>query len=126
VGVKGNVIYIFSNQVWVGVLDTTEPPPDQPILPEKPVKPAPPASDLTGKDKQEAQRDYKLALEEYRVAYEKYTEEASKIYADYDAIINAYSLNNTVYEQGTVGLLAYSTSGKVNCHFSNAWLWSFE
>ena len=126
VGMKDNVIYIFSNQTWVGVLDITDPPPDQPILPEKPVKPIPPGDELTGKDKEEAQREYKAALEEYRKEYEKYKEEESKIYADYNAILTAYSSNNTVFDQGTVGLLAYSTSGLVNCQFSNAWLWYLE
>jgi hypothetical protein len=126
VGVKGNVVYIFSNKTWVGVLDITTPPPKEPVLPEKPEKPAPPPSDLTGKDKQEAQKAYRLAMEEYQEVYEKYTEEISKVYADYNAIISAYSLNNTVYDEGTVGMLAYSTSGKVNCHFTNAWLWVFK
>ncbi len=126
VGIKGNVIYIFSNKTWVGVLDITAPPPKAPVLPEKPLKPIPPADDLTGKDKQEAQHEYKLAMEEYRKEYEKYTEDVSKVYADYNAIISAYSLNNTVYDQGAIGMLAYATSGKVDCHFTNAWLWVFK
>ncbi len=118
VGVKGNIVYIFSNKIWVGVLDITDPPPQSPILPEKPIKPLPPGSDL-----KEAQHAYKIAMEEYLDVYEKYNEEVSKIYADYNAILAAYSSNNTVYDEGTVGMLAYSISGKVNCQFNNAWLW---
>ncbi|MBN1538216.1 MAG: hypothetical protein JW908_15870 [Anaerolineales bacterium] len=125
-GVKDNNIYIFSNQIWVGALDITDPPPQEPVLPEKPIKPIPPGSELTGKDLKEAQHAYKLEMEEYREVYENYKEEVSKIYADYDAIISAYSSNDSVYDEGTVGMLAYSTAGNVNCQFSNAWLWVLD
>lgn len=125
-GVKDNNVYIFSNTIWVGALNITDPPPEEPILPEKPVKPAPPSSDLTGKDLKEAQSAYKQAMKEYQKEYDKYSEAVNKIYADYNAMMTAYSSNDIVYNDGSVGLLAYATSGSVDCHFSNAWLWVLE
>lgn len=126
IGIKDNTLYIFSNQIWVGMVDITDPPPEEPLLPEKPIKPIPPGEDLTGKDKREAEHAYKFEIEEYRKAYKKYTEEEAKVYADYNAIMTAYLSNDTVYDEGTVGLLAYSISGLVNCQFSNAFLWMLE
>jgi len=126
IGIKDHKLYIFSNQIWVGGVDITNPPPDEPELPVEPEKPLPPSNELTGKDKREAERDYKYAMEEYREAYTKYKEEAAKVYADYNAIMTAYLSNNTVYDNGTVGLLAYSISGNVNCRFSNGYLWMLE
>lgn len=126
IGIKDHKLYIFSNQIWVGAVDITNPPPDEPELPEEPEKPLPPSDELTGKDKREAERDYKYAMEEYREVYKKYKEEAAKVYTDYNAIMTAYLSNDTLYDEGTVGLLAYSISGNVNCRFSNGFLWMLE
>lgn len=125
-GVKGNKVYIFSNKSLVGALDITEPPPDSPVLPKKPIKPSPPSKDLTGNDLKEAQHVYKLEMEEYEKAIKKYNEEATKIMNEYKAILAAYNSNDTVYDKGTVGMLAYSSAGMVNCQFSNAWLWVLD
>lgn len=65
-------------------------------------------------------------MEEYEKAIKKYNEEATKIMNEYKAILAAYNSNDTVYDKGTVGMLAYSSAGMVNCQFSNAWLWVLD
>lgn len=123
--VKGSRIQIYSNKNLVGEVDLTAPPP-QPTLPEKPVKPDPPASNLTGKQLQEAKKAYQQALTEYQDVIQKYNEEASKIKAEHNAILGTYHLMEGVYEEGFVGMLAYAAAGYANCQFNNAWLWVIQ
>jgi hypothetical protein len=124
--VKGNSIRIYSNQKLVGEADVTAPPPQQPVLPGKPVKPEPPSSDLKGKDLQEAKKAYQQMLAEYKDEMEKYNEQASKLTTEHNAILNAYSLLQGTFDQGIVELLAYASSGYATCQFNNAWLWVIQ
>lgn len=125
--VKGNIIRIYSNEKMVGEVDITTPPPKQPVLTGKPVKPEAPSSDeLSGKDLQEAKKAYKQLLEEYNDEMEKYNEQVSKLMNEHNAILNAYSLMEGTFDEGFVEMLAYSSSGSANCQFNNAWLWVIQ
>ncbi len=120
---KGNNIQIYTNQKLVGEVDITDPPPQMPDLPEHPVKPEPPSSDLKGNELQEAKHAFKQAMDDYRDDLKKYDEKVSKVKAEHAAILKTYASQKSVYEEGFVGMLVYSYSGYVNCQFNNAWLW---
>jgi F0F1-type ATP synthase membrane subunit b/b' len=120
---KGNILQIYSNKKRVGEVDITTPPPKQPVLADKPVKPESPSSDLSGKDLQEAKKAYQQLLAEYKAEMEKYNEQVSKLMNEHNAILNAYSLMQGTFDEGQGEMLAYSSSGYAGCQFSNAWLW---
>jgi len=124
--VRGNNIKIYSHKILVGEVNLSDPPPQQPVLPVKPVKPAPPSSDLSGDDLKEAKKAYQQALEEYQEDISKYDEQVTKITKEHAAVLNAYRSMEGVYEEGFVGLLAYSSAGYSNCEFNNAWLWVIQ
>jgi hypothetical protein len=108
---RGTMFTVYTNDVVIGEIDTSEPPPD-PIFPPPPEKPSD-ASD------EEAMARYQQALEEYE-------REVEQVRANLVARRNEMKEKDTVFERGFVAMVAISESGHTVCRFDNAWLWLIE
>lgn len=108
---RGNIIEIYTNNVKIGELDTTQPP-SQPRVPTKPQKP------LDQKDN-EALNQYQNQLKEYEEILEQNQE-------NYQMASQNFKLLPTEFGEGFLAMIALSQSGHTICHFENAWLWLID
>jgi hypothetical protein len=108
---RGTMFTIYTNDVLIGEIDTTEPPPE-PVFPPPPVQP----SDVSDEE----------AMERYQQELEEYDREVEQVRASFQARSNAMKDQDTVFERGFVAMVAISESGHTVCHFDNAWLWLIE
>lgn len=108
---RGTMFTIYTNDVLIGEIDTSEPPPD-PIFPPPPARP----SDVTDEE----------AMERYQQELEEYEREVEQVRANFQARRNEMKDKDTVFERGFVAMVAISESGHTVCRFDNAWLWQIE
>jgi hypothetical protein len=108
----GTRMRIYTNGVLLGEIDLTQPPPRLPDLPTPPTKPP---SGATAAQKAA-----------YEAALQVYNQLVNMIKRYHTGAVKAYSQGNAIFEQGLVGMLAYSYSGYMTCQFSNAWLWMID
>ena len=108
----GTQMRIYTNGALLGEVNLTQPPPRLPDLPTPPNDPGPGAT---------AQQ--KAA---YEAALQVYNQLVNMIKRYHTRAVQAYSQGNAIFEQGFVGMLAYSYSGYMTCQFSNTWLWMID
>lgn len=107
----GGVFTFYTNGVWVGEVDLNQPPP-KPVIPARPSPP----SDQTDND----------AMKQYRQQIEEYEKLVGDMNVNYASLLGRHEEESPIFEQGFVGMLVASESGKTTCHFDNAWLWMIE
>lgn len=105
---RGNIIEIYTNGIKIGEVDTTKPPSRLP----SPPKPIPPLDQTN----QSAMQSYQNQLAEYQDIL-KQSE------GMYQSALKNYSERKAIFDEGFLGFVAASESGKTVCKFSNAWLW---
>jgi hypothetical protein len=107
---RGNIIDIFTHGVKIGEVDTTQPP--QPSRPPKPVPP-------TNNEDTNAQSLYNDQLKEYE-----------DLIANIQENFNTASINfdqkEAIFENGFLGLIAISESGRTRCDYNDVWLWLLD
>ena len=108
---RGTMFTIYTNDVLIGEIDTSEPPPD-PVFPPPPERP-------TDASDEEAMAQYQQELDEYE-------REVEQVRANLVAKRNEMKEKDTVFERGFVAMVAVSESGHTVCRFDNAWLWLIE
>lgn len=108
---RGTMFTIYTNDVLIGEIDTSEPPPD-PVFPSPPERP----SDASDEE----------AMERYQQELEEYEREVEQVRASFQARRNEMKDKDTVFERGFVAMVAISESGHTVCRFDNAWLWLME
>jgi hypothetical protein len=108
---RGTMFTIYTNDVLIGEIDTSEPPPE-PVFPSPPERP----SDASDEE----------AMERYRQELEEYEREVEQVRANFQARRNEMKDKDTVFERGFVAMVAISESGHTVCRFDNAWLWQIE
>lgn len=107
---RGTMFTIYTNDVLIGEIDTSEPPPD-PVFPPPPERPS--------SDDEEAMAQYQQELDEYE-------REVEQVRANLLARRNEMKEKDTAFERGFVAMVAISESGHTVCRFENAWLWLIE
>lgn len=108
---RGSLIEIYTNNVKIGEVDTTQPP--TPIRPPSaPLKPAN-INDL------DAMEIYQNELEEYEQTIEQFQ-------SNYQIAIANHENNPALFEDGFLGMMVMSESGRTSCTFTDAWLWLIE
>jgi hypothetical protein len=105
---RGNIFEIYTNDVKIGEVDTTQPP-AQPKLPSRPVKP----TDQNNSDE----------LAKYQKKLEEYQDMVSQVQSNFNAALANYKKTQAVFDKGFLAMLGVSESGKTVCQFDNAWLW---
>jgi hypothetical protein len=108
---RGTMFAIYTNEVLIATVDTSEPPPD-PVFPPPPERP----SDASDQE----------AMEQYQRELEEYDREVEQVKANFAAQRNEMREKDTVFERGFVAMVAISESGHTICRFDNAWLWLIE
>jgi hypothetical protein len=111
---RGSRLTVYSNYSLVGVFDASQPP-TRPHLPQQPVKP----------QGQAGERVYEAALVRYEAALQDYQETLATVKESYAAALKNFDPEKILTE-GFAGLVGLSSSGRLNCKFSNAWLWVIE
>lgn len=107
---RGTMFTVYTNDVLIGEIDTSEPPPD-PVFPSPPERPS---------------SDDEEAMERYQQELEEYEREVEQVRASLQARRNEMKDKDTVFERGFVAMVAISESGHTVCRFDNAWLWLIE
>ncbi len=108
---RGGVFTFFTNGVWVGEIDLNEPPP-KPVMPSRPSIP-------------EDQTDNDL-MDQYRKQLEEYEKLIGDMNINYASLLGRHEDESPIFENGFVGMLIASESGRTICHFENTWLWMIE
>jgi hypothetical protein len=108
---RGNILEIYTNQTKIGEVDTTVPP----KLPSYPSRPQQPAN---SEDLQ--------AMENYRKQLQDYQDLIDQVDSNYQTAVFNFETKEAIFDQGFVGMLALSESGRTVCHFENTWLWLIE
>jgi hypothetical protein len=107
---RGNLIEIYTNNVKIGQVDTTEPP--TPLNP-----PAAPIEPTSG---EKAQMDvYKAQVAEYQDILEQFK-------SNYQIALTNHEENPAIFDDGFLGMMVMSESGRTACTFTDAWLWLLE
>lgn len=107
---RGNLIEIYTNNVKIGQVDTTEPP--------TPLNP--PAAPLEPTNGNKADMDiYKAQVEEYKDILEQFK-------SNYQIALTNHENNPAIFEDGFLGMMVMSESGRTACTFTDAWLWLIE
>jgi hypothetical protein len=119
---QGPILKVYTNQTFVGEVDTSQPPPPLPQMPYEPEPPEKPPGKLTP----EQQAAYDAAVAQYEAALAAYNQLANIIKRYHSAAVKAFNQNDAVFEQGLVGMFAFAYSGYATCEFDNAWLWAID
>ena len=109
---RGPILKVYTNDVLVGEIDTSQPPPPLPKFPKAPEKPS---GVLT--PQQQAAYDAAVA------AYNQLTNIIKRYHTE---ALKTFNQNDAIYEQGLVGMFAFAYSGYITCDYDNAWLWVID
>lgn len=105
--VKGDLIDLYTNGVFIGQVNITEPPPDRVFqFPEVEIPP--------GTTPQQ--------LEQYQQLIEQYDDGNRQIAAQLGDAQKNFTKNQPFFYDGLLGFLGLSQSGQMICTFDNAWL----
>jgi len=105
---RGNLLELYTNYTLIGTVDTTQPP-RQPAAPPKPQIP-------TDQTDLEQMNRYQAQLKEYQ-------DIVDQTQLNYGLALSNYEVKPAVFEDGFLGFIALSESGRTVCQFDNAWLW---
>jgi hypothetical protein len=105
---RGPRIEIYTNNVRIGEILTTDPP--KPFKP--PVAPIKPSN----VNDQSAMNDYLKQMDEYE-------EIVQQLQSNYQVALKNNSENPAIFDDGFLGMLVLSESGRTTCTFTNTWLW---
>jgi hypothetical protein len=108
---RGNILEIYTNHTKIGEVDTTIPP-KKPSYPSRPQQP----SDT---EDQNAMSSYQAQLQEYQNL-------VNQVDTNYQTALINFETKEAIFDEGFVGMLALSESGRTVCHFENTWLWLIE
>jgi hypothetical protein len=108
---RGYLFEIYSNGVKIGEVDATQPP-VTPVLPKAPQPP----QDQTNLE----------AVKKYQDKLKEYTDMVDQVQTNYQVALQNYKKTQALFEEGFVGMIALSESGRTSCKFENAWLWLVE
>jgi hypothetical protein len=108
---RGNLIQIFTNNVKIGEVDTTEPP--TPLTP--------PAAPIKPRDTGD-----KAAMDFYTAQVEEYTDILDQFKSNYQIALGNHEQNPAILTDGFLGMVVMSESGRTSCAFTDAWLWLIE
>ncbi len=108
----GMQMRIYTNGIQQATIDLTQPPPS---IPDLPTPPKNPGNNATAQQKSA-----------YEAALAVYNSLVDMIQRYHTQAVRAYRSGNATFEQGMVGMLAYSYSGYMTCEFRNTWLWVIE
>jgi hypothetical protein len=108
---RGNIIEIYTNNVKIGEVDTTQPP-KKPAAPPRPELP----SDQTDKK----------AMNQYRQQLKEYEDILQQSQLNYQSALNNYETRPAVFDEGFLAMIALSESGRTVCQFDKAWLWMLD
>jgi hypothetical protein len=108
---QGNIIVIYTNGVKIGEVDTTQPP-QQPSRPPKPVPPS-------DNEDTNAQSLYNAQLKEYE-------DLIANIQGNFNTASFNFEQKDAIFENGFLGFIAISESGRTRCDYNDAWLWLLD
>jgi hypothetical protein len=108
---RDNLIEIYTNGEKIGEIDTTQPP-EQIILPAKPLPPIDNSDSAAQK-----------AYEDQLAAYQQTIEQAQQ---NFQIAKANYQEGKAVFTDGFLAMLAATQGGRTVCKFDNAWLWLLE
>jgi hypothetical protein len=109
---RGTLFDIYTNEVLVGTLDTTQPPPKQ--LPPLPVPPPPPPNAPAAQV--DAVRDLQNQTREIQAEIDQKLAQAKALFAS----------KPTDFSDGLLGFLGLSREGQTTCTFDNSWLFQLS
>ena len=108
---RGHLIELYTNNVKIGEVDTTQPP--TPIKPPSaPLKP----SNLNDQ----------IAMDEYLKQMQEYEDTLRQLESNYQIALTNFESNPAIFEDGFLGMVVMSESGRTSCTFSDAWLWLID
>ena len=108
---RGTLIEIFTNNVKIGEVVTTDPPePFQP--PPAPLKPL--------------DESNTAAMDSYLQQMEEYQEIVDNLQSNYQIALQNNSDEPAIFDDGFLGMLILSESGRTSCTFSDTWLWLID
>ena len=108
---RGPLIEIYTNNVKIGEIDTTQPP----KKPPSPPKPSAPAD-----------QSNQFAMDAYLAQLKEYEDILSQSQTSYNTALKNYEERPAVFEEGFLAMIAASESGRTVCTFDKAWLWILE
>jgi hypothetical protein len=108
---RGNILEIYTNHTKIGEVDTTVPP-KKPSYPSRPQQP----SDTEDQN----------AMDSYQAQLQEYQNLVNQVDTNYQTALINFETKEAVFDEGFVGMLALSESGRTVCHFENTWLWLIE
>jgi hypothetical protein len=108
---RGPLIDVYTNGVYIGQIDTNQPPPN--------TLPAPPTFLLPNN----ATPDQ---LQEYQDQVDQNRQTAEQMQAQLAEAKRNYANNKAMFTDGLLGYLGVSESGETKCTFSNSWLFIIE
>ena len=108
---RGNLIEIYTNNIKIGEVDTTEPP--TPIRP-----PAAPLKPSNSNDKN--------ALDAYLKEVQEYEDTLKQLQDNYKIALSNHESNPAIFNDGFLGMVVMSESGRTSCTYTDAWLWLMD
>ena len=116
---KGKLIDLYTNGVFIGQVDITEPPPD--VVIKFPKMEIPSDAELEVQIPNRLERAKKL--EQYREQAEQYDLGNQQVVAQLRDAQKYFDTNQPFfYNSGLLGFLGLSQSGQMTCTFDNGWL----
>lgn len=108
---RGTLIEVYTNGVKIGEVDTTQPPKRLPS-PPKPLAPF--------------DQSNTAAVASYQAQLKEYEEIVKQSEVMYQSALKKYNERIAIFDEGFLGFVAASESGKTKCTFEDAWLWLLE
>ena len=109
--VRGNLIDIYTNGVWIGQVDVTKPP--------DPNMPRPPAPSLPPNATAEQRRQFNQQLA-------RQDSDMTAINNQINTALKNFKEGKAVFTDGLLGMVGMSQSGDMTCTFNNTWLFVIQ
>jgi hypothetical protein len=108
---RGTLIEIYTNNVKIGEIDTALPP-EQMSFPSAPIKPGDNADQAT--------------IDRYTNQVAEYQAIVDQFKSNYQVALSNNQKDPAIFEDGFLGMIAMSESGRTACTFTDTWLWQIE